>query len=59
LIRATDQGPGIANLSLVLSGDYKSTTGLGRGLIGCKRLATQFDIATGRTGTVVTVEVDL
>jgi serine/threonine-protein kinase RsbT len=59
IIRATDRGPGIANLTQILAGDYKSRTGLGRGLIGCKRLASQFDISTGRGGTQVTVEVDL
>jgi len=58
-IQATDEGPGILDLPAVLSGEYKSKTGLGRGLIGCKRLAKQFDITTGRTGTLVTVEVEL
>lgn len=58
VIRATDYGPGIGNLSHVLSGNYQSKTGLGRGIIGCKRLADDFDIWTGRSGTQITAEVE-
>ena len=58
-IRATDRGPGIANLSQILAGNYKSKTGLGRGLTGTRRLAQQFDITTGPSGTTITVEVVL
>jgi serine/threonine-protein kinase RsbT len=57
IIRAIDRGPGISNLSLVLSGDYQSKTGLGRGLLGTKRLADSFDITTRPSGTHITVEV--
>jgi serine/threonine-protein kinase RsbT len=59
LIRAVDQGPGIPNLDHILSGAYKSKTGLGRGLAGTKRLADRFDIVTGAQGTEVSVEVAL
>ncbi len=58
-IRAVDQGPGIPNVDHVLSGTYKSKTGLGRGLAGTKRLADRFDITTGGRGTEVLVEVAL
>ena len=44
LVRATDTGAGIANLDEVLSGRYRSSTGLGRGLIGVKRLADRFNV---------------
>jgi serine/threonine-protein kinase RsbT len=59
VIRAVDQGPGIANIDQILGGTYKSKTGLGRGLSGTKRLADRFDITTGRGGTDVKVEVAL
>lgn len=57
ILRAVDSGPGIPNLDLVLSGRYKSKTGLGRGLLGTKRLADHFDVATSLTGTRVVAEV--
>jgi serine/threonine-protein kinase RsbT len=58
-ITAVDAGPGIPNLDLILSGQYKSKTGLGRGLTGVKRLADRFDISTGNAGTRVVAEVSL
>lgn len=58
-IVAKDQGKGIPNLPLIMSGDYRSKTGLGRGLLGTKRLAEVFDIKTGPRGTCVTVEIAL
>jgi serine/threonine-protein kinase RsbT len=57
LIRAADSGPGIPNLDLVLSGRYLSKTGLGRGLLGTKRLPDNFGVATGNRGTTIVVEV--
>jgi serine/threonine-protein kinase RsbT len=57
VVRASDQGSGIPNLELILSGRYRSKTGLGRGLLGTKRLADRFDVKTGPTGTLVAVEV--
>jgi len=59
LIKAIDSGPGIPNLTHVLSGEYRSRTGLGRGLLGTKRLAEKFDIVTGSKGTAVSAEVHL
>lgn len=59
VIRAVDRGPGIPNLALVMSGEYRSRTGLGRGIIGTKRLADHFDISTGSYGTQVLAEVEL
>jgi serine/threonine-protein kinase RsbT len=59
LIKAVDEGPGIPNLEHILSGNYKSKTGLGRGLAGTKRLADRFDVKTGQRGTTVLVEVTL
>jgi serine/threonine-protein kinase RsbT len=58
-VRAADRGPGIANVSLVLSGNYRSTTGLGRGLYGVKRLSSRFDLRTGSNGTSVEAVIEL
>lgn len=53
IIIAQDSGPGITNLDEIFSGEYRSTTGLGRGLIGSRELADHFDIETGPSGTTV------
>ncbi|MFW5875434.1 MAG: ATP-binding protein [Myxococcota bacterium] len=53
---ARDQGPGIDDLERILSGRYQSRTGLGRGLLGVRRLADRFDVDTGAAGTVVRTE---
>src|SRR5262249_11868923 len=57
VVTSVDQGPGIPNLQEILAGRYKSRTGLGRGLLGTKRLADRFDISTGSNGTRVVAEV--
>lgn len=59
IVRASDSGPGIPNLDEVLSGRYRSSTGLGKGLVGVKRLADRFKITTGKSGTQVEAEVYL
>jgi signal transduction histidine kinase/ActR/RegA family two-component response regulator len=38
LIRVSDNGSGIANLEMILNGQYQSQTGKGLGIIGAKRL---------------------
>ena len=50
-----DSGPGIGDLDAILEGRYQSTTGMGLGIIGARRLMDEFDLWTevGR-GTVVT-----
>ncbi|NVB38855.1 ATP-binding protein [Pseudenhygromyxa sp. WMMC2535] len=55
IIVAEDQGPGIPNLDEIFAGRYRSRTGLGRGLLGSKRLADHFDIKTSSQGTKVTI----
>jgi len=47
VIRIEDKGPGIPHLDLVLSGRYQSSTGMGMGIVGARRLMDQFDIRTG------------
>jgi serine/threonine-protein kinase RsbT len=56
VIEAIDEGPGIDNVEQILSGDYDSSSGLGLGLLGCKRLMDEFaiDTAPGQ-GTHVTL----
>jgi serine/threonine-protein kinase RsbT len=54
---ARDTGKGIPNLDEILSGRYRSRTGLGKGIAGCKRLADAFRIDTTTSGTCIEVEV--
>jgi serine/threonine-protein kinase RsbT len=58
-VRATDSGKGIADLQAILSGRYRSRTGLGKGILGVKRLADAFDVHTGETGTYIEAELAL
>jgi serine/threonine-protein kinase RsbT len=58
-ITASDRGPGIKNLDEILSGRYRSKTGLGKGLMGVRRLSHDFDVTTGPTGTIVVATVML
>jgi signal transduction histidine kinase len=53
-VEIADQGPGIANLKHVLSGHYRSETGMGLGLLGARRLMDWFKIESepGRGTTV-------
>jgi signal transduction histidine kinase/DNA-binding response OmpR family regulator len=44
LVRIQDQGPGIANLAHIMSGEYQSSTGMGLGILGAHRLMDQVDI---------------
>ena len=55
-IRISDNGPGIARLQEVLSGRYRSPTGLGLGILGARRLSDSFDIRSEPgAGTAVVV----
>ena len=54
-IVARDEGNGIDDLEHVLSGEYRSPSGMGLGLLGCKRLADEFRVHTGPWGTNVHV----
>jgi signal transduction histidine kinase/DNA-binding response OmpR family regulator len=48
-----DRGPGIPHADEVLSGRYRSTTGMGIGLIGARRLMDRFQLESGSAGTTV------
>jgi serine/threonine-protein kinase RsbT len=52
-VSATDEGPGIADLELVMSKSYRSRTGMGMGLKGSKRLMDIFEIESSTRGTTV------
>jgi len=57
VIRIDDEGPGIADLDLILAGRYQSRTGMGMGILGARRLMDQFDIRTGPgAGTTITLK---
>jgi signal transduction histidine kinase len=52
----SDKGPGIRDLRSILDGTYKSSTGMGVGIVGTQRLVDRFDIvSTPGKGTVVTM----
>jgi signal transduction histidine kinase/CheY-like chemotaxis protein len=55
VVRVIDAGRGIRDLQGVLSGEYRSRTGMGLGMIGSKRLMDAFDVETSSRGTVVTM----
>ena len=56
VVRIVDQGPGIAELSAILAGRYRSATGLGIGITGSRRLMDRFDVLTDPgAGTTVTL----
>ncbi|HEU5434783.1 MAG TPA: sensor histidine kinase [Telluria sp.] len=55
LITLEDQGNGIDDVELILSGRYRSTTGMGLGILSARRLMDRFDVASGPAGTRITV----
>jgi signal transduction histidine kinase/CheY-like chemotaxis protein len=55
-IRTADQGPGIADLQSLLSGQYRSATGMGLGILGARRLMDHFAITSSAQGTTVTLK---
>jgi serine/threonine-protein kinase RsbT len=57
LVVARDDGPGIPDVNLALQDGWSSSTGLGLGLPGARRLVDDFDLVTtvGK-GTTVTLK---
>ena len=55
IVRVVDRGPGIADLDIILEGRYRSSTGMGLGIIGARRLMDHFEIrsAAGKGTEVV------
>ena len=56
LVRVADRGRGIQQLDDVLSGRYRSTTGMGIGIQGARRLMDRFSIESSPGGTTVVLE---
>ena len=56
VIAVSDRGPGIADLPAVLSGQHKSATGMGVGLLGAQRLMNELTVET-RPGGGTTVRM--
>ena len=52
-----DDGPGIDGLDRILAGSYRSKTGLGRGLLGVRKLADDFHVQTSASGTTICFEM--
>ena len=55
LITFEDQGPGIADVAHILSGRYRSPSGMGLGILSARRLMDRFDIVSGAAGTTINV----
>jgi signal transduction histidine kinase/DNA-binding response OmpR family regulator len=56
VVTIADRGPGIARLDSVLSGRYQSSTGLGMGIQGARRIMDRFSIESSPAGTSVVLE---
>ncbi|HLY41261.1 MAG TPA: SpoIIE family protein phosphatase [Terracidiphilus sp.] len=56
-ILALDKGSGIENLSQAMSDGYSTGGTMGTGLGAMKRMASRFEVFTGRGGTIVLLEV--
>lgn len=52
-VSVVDQGAGIPHLEKVLAGSYQSSTGMGMGILGTRRLMDSFTIEASVAGTVV------
>jgi signal transduction histidine kinase/ActR/RegA family two-component response regulator len=60
LIEVKDHGPGIAELENVLQGQYRSSTGMGLGIVGARRLMDACEIRSSRgSGTNVLMKKNL
>lgn len=57
MIRISDKGPGIADLDAILAGRYESSTGMGLGITGARRLMDQCQIESDPgKGTTITLK---
>lgn len=55
VIKVSDKGGGIKDVEAILAGRYKSTTGMGLGIIGAKRLMDKFTIESIAGETTATL----
>lgn len=56
-ILALDKGPGIPNISQAMSDGYSTAGTMGAGMGAMRRLASTLEVFTGRSGTIVFLEV--
>ncbi|HEX4038273.1 MAG TPA: SpoIIE family protein phosphatase [Acidobacteriaceae bacterium] len=56
-ILAMDRGPGIANIAQAMVDGYSTAGTMGSGMGAMKRVATSLEIFTGRTGTILLLEL--
>jgi len=57
---AEDRGSGIPDLDAIMTGRYRSKTGMGKGIVGVSRLSDRFEITrTGIGGTRIEIEVNV
>lgn len=52
-VSIVDNGAGIPHLEKVMAGQYQSSTGMGMGILGTRRLMDNFSIQSGSGGTAV------
>ena len=55
-IEVKDKGPGIANLNVILEGRYQSSTGMGLGIVGARRLMDHFAVRSAPGSTVLSLK---
>jgi signal transduction histidine kinase/CheY-like chemotaxis protein len=55
-VQVKDRGKGIPHLQSVLDGSYRSSTGMGLGIVGARRLMDHFAISPTPSGTTVTLQ---
>src|SRR5215813_12946862 len=55
-MRVSDQGRGVSELPSILAGVYQSSTGMGLGIIGARRLMDHLDITSTPHGTTVVLK---
>jgi signal transduction histidine kinase/CheY-like chemotaxis protein len=55
-ISVIDKGTGIARLDEILSGSYRSETGMGLGIVGARRLMDYFTVDSTPAGTTITLK---
>jgi len=56
-ILAMDKGPGIANIAQAFTDGYSTAGTMGGGMGAIKRMATTLEVFTGRSGTILMLEV--
>ena len=55
-VQVRDQGRGIEQLETILAGTYRSSTGMGLGIVGSRRLMDHFSIKSTPHGTTIVLQ---